>query len=99
MDCLHIRFAITMYLGVKKIHINQNKIFTPRLCGGFLWAALGAAKGKSIRPRVIYFWAGKFYFGIIHFYKRGFLYMKKLFILFLWVSAFLMFTRRKIPAK
>lgn len=49
------------------------------IVGGFLWAALGAAKGTNIQPRVIYFWAGKFYFGIIHFYKRGFFIYEKTF--------------------
>ena len=29
--------------------------------------------------RVIYFWAGKFYFSIIHFYKRGFFIYEKTF--------------------
>ena len=49
------------------------------IVGGFLWAALGAAKGTNIQPRVIYFWAGKFYFSIIHFYKRGFFIYEKTF--------------------
>ena len=46
-DMLYIGLAISMYLGVKKININQNKVFTPRPGGGFLWAGLGRRKGNE----------------------------------------------------
>ena len=49
------------------------------IVGGFLWAGLGRRKGREHTARVIYFWAGKFYFGIRHFYKMGFFIYEKTF--------------------